>query len=86
MGPAHVAVGFDPNAGPAKLEAQPDALLRAQWSHSLHGCTITIEVADDATITGVEHNVGQVAQLLPIVTAGRTRGKRYDLHTLRQSW
>src|SRR5580698_10331032 len=83
-GPSDLPVGFDAQARKPQLKAQPDTLVLAQRANRLHGHTLAVEVADDSTVGLVEGNVGERAQLMPIVGAGLPRGKRYNLQTDRQ--
>ena len=60
--------------------------LRTQRSDGLHGHTLVIQVADDSTVAIVQSDVGQRAQLMPVVGACLPPGQGCCLHTLRQEW
>ena len=82
--PTYQPVGLHAQPRHSQLEAHPDALLLAQRRDGLYGRTLAVEIADDAAVGRVQRYIGQRAQLMPIVSACLPRGKRYDLHTIRQ--
>ncbi|MGA7171669.1 MAG: hypothetical protein WBX08_21120, partial [Candidatus Sulfotelmatobacter sp.] len=75
IGPADLAVAFNPQAWESQFEAHPYALLLTQGSDGLYGNAITVEVADNPSIGGIEGNVGQGTQFMTVVGACVPRGK-----------
>src|SRR5580698_4443477 len=67
--PTDLPVGFHAQTGQSQLEAHPNPLLLPQRSDCLHSYTFTVEIADDATVGGIECYIGQRTYFMAIVGA-----------------
>jgi hypothetical protein len=83
IGPDYFTISFHPDTRTIEIEPKPHALLLAQRRDGLKPHAGAAEVADDARIGIIERNVGESAQLMPVVGTRLPRRERYDLHTLR---
>jgi len=65
----------------AQLEAHPDLLSRMRRRYRLHSDAFMAQIADDAAIRLIEHNVDESTQLVPVLRPGLLRGRCSYIHT-----
>jgi len=82
--PDHHALGFYPQPGITEFEAHANNLMQARRRDGLNAHAFMGEIANDPAIGFIEDDVGQGAQIVPVVGPRLSRGTQSCLHTHRR--